>query len=120
MELLEYHTEFSINTDSSYDNDFVINGSHALRIKSYSMSLIGPALGGTQYGWIYLWRDTAHYTLMLPCNPFMPRYVEKDFGDNWLAVPADTEEQLCVKTQFPGGMPSGMTVDVNITYLLEP
>lgn len=118
--LLQFHNEYAITSSALQEHQIVIDGAHAIRIKGYSIALFGSALGGTQYGWVYLWVDATHHTLFLPCNPFIPRTIGADFGEDWLAVAANTTEQLCLQTQFPGTMPDGMFVDVNVTYLLEP
>lgn len=118
--LLQYHQEFAITSTAQQEHKIVLNATHAVRIKSYRIALFGPALGGSQYGWAYLWRDAPHDTLFLPANPFISRTEGVNFGADWLAVAADAEEQLCLQTQFPGGMPDGLFVDVNITYVLEP
>ncbi len=117
-QLLEYHTEISPSGTAFAEHPIVINGTHDLQVKSFDIALVNGQFTGTQMGYAYFWRDASHYTMMMPMYVGLPMTWSKDFGADYLLVPADSTEQLCLVTQFPGGMPSGIVFDINITYLL--
>lgn len=117
-QLLEYHTEISVTTADFCEHPFVIDATHAIQVKSINVAIIAP-FAGSQHGYAYLWSDAPHYTMMMPSWPNIPATWEKDFGEDYLLLPANTEEQWCLVTQFPGGYPSGLVYDISILYFTQ-
>lgn len=117
-QLLEYHTEIYVTTNTFTEHPFVIDGAHAIQVKSVTITLIGAPLTGSQYGYAYLWRDAPHFTWMLPSGTGLQQIWQQSFGADYILLPASTTEQWCLITQFPGGAPAGQVYDISILYLL--
>lgn len=117
-QLLEYHTEVVPAGIETAEHPLVIDGVHDILVKSIDIALVNGIFIGSQWGYAYFWRNAQHYTMMMPHGPNLPMSWTKDFGANYLLLPANPEEQVCLVTQFPGGKPTGIVYDISILYLL--
>ena len=112
-QLIEKHLAVFTPEYPAGEEEYILDETHDVWIKSYSIYVLGKAMASGECGYVYLWRDVDHYTLMLPLEYGTPRMVEKSFGDDYLLLPAG--EDLCIRWVLPS---TGYMIGGDVTYVL--
>lgn len=76
-----------VPTDLNSNTNWKFSETLETHIHCVGMSIGGPKFQPTEWGFLYLWRDAAHFTLMLPCGEGQPQHFYQHMGDTPIVIP---------------------------------
>jgi len=106
----------NVPEDLNSNENFVFSETHNTRIHAMGLSVGGPEFQSDEHGFMYLWRDASHFTLMMPCGKGCSRQLYLSLPGSGLVVPAGVN--YCFRWWF-NRLSAPRQIFADIAYTLE-